>query len=289
MKKLIAFVLSLVLFVSAAPCAMAAQYHSYEDLQKLYDTVVNYVFKTEDTLKRILTDEEDEFCAVPMLAAKELLLSGEAYTDEDTTYAYNGLYDTLSMLILIVQRDGSLTSDATLNILKAVSDTIYDENYTVVAGEDAAKAARERKAQIMALISNRGNVTADEFSAEINKYYYELYDAAKLKINYCNSFFSIMEFTDVKKNDWFYDAIDYVYKNDLFKGTSKTTFSPNELMTRAMFITVLMRAAKVEDTAADEAFSDVRTEEYFAAPVSWERKTVFSTGLRATRLSRISL
>ena len=100
MKKLIAFVLSLVLFVSAAPCAMAAQYHSYEDLQKLYDTVVNYVFKTEDTLKRILTDEEDEFCAVPMLAAKELLLSGEAYTDEDTTYAYNGLYDTLSMLIL---------------------------------------------------------------------------------------------------------------------------------------------------------------------------------------------
>ena len=272
MKKLIAFVLSLVLFVSAAPCAMAAQYHSYEDLQKLYDTVVNYVFKTEDTLKRILTDEEDEFCAVPMLAAKELLLSGEAYTDEDTTYAYNGLYDTLSMLILIVQRDGSLTSDATLNILKAVSDTIYDENYTVVAGEDAAKAARERKAQIMALISNRGNVTADEFSAEINKYYYELYDAAKLKINYCNSFFSVMEFTDVKKNDWFYDAIDYVYKNDLFKGTSKTTFSPNELMTRAMFITVLMRAAKVEDAAADEAFSDVRTEEYFAAPVSWAKK-----------------
>ena len=232
MKKLIAFVLSLVLFVSAAPCAMAAQYHSYEDLQKLYDTVVNYVFKTEDTLKRILTDEEDEFCAVPMLAAKELLLSGEAYTDEDTTYAYNGLYDTLSMLILIVQRDGSLTSDATLNILKAVSDTIYDENYTVVAGEDAAK----------------------------------------LKINYCNSFFSVMEFTDVKKNDWFYDAIDYVYKNDLFKGTSKTTFSPNELMTRAMFITVLMRAAKVEDAAADEAFSDVRTEEYFAAPVSWAKK-----------------
>ena len=272
MKKLIAFVLSLVLFVSAAPCAMAAQYHSYEDLQKLYDTVVNYVFKTEDTLKRILTDEEDEFCAVPMLAAKELLLSGEAYTDEDTTYAYNGLYDTLSMLILIVQRDGSLTSDATLNILKAVSDTIYDENYTVVAGEDAAKAARERKAQIIALISNRGNVTADEFSAEINKYYYELYDAAKLKINYCNSFFSVMEFTDVKKNDWFYDAIDYVYKNDLFKGTSKTTFSPNELMTRAMFITVLMRAAKVEDAAADEAFSDVRTEEYFAAPVSWAKK-----------------
>ena len=39
MKKLIAFVLSMVLFVSAAPFAMAAQYHSYENLKKLYDTV----------------------------------------------------------------------------------------------------------------------------------------------------------------------------------------------------------------------------------------------------------
>ncbi|MBQ6947144.1 MAG: S-layer homology domain-containing protein, partial [Clostridia bacterium] len=43
-------------------------------------------------------------------------------------------------------------------------------------------------------------------------------------------------FKDLKKKDWYVKngAIDYVYNNGLFTGTTTTTFGPNENMTRAM-------------------------------------------------------
>lgn len=48
-------------------------------------------------------------------------------------------------------------------------------------------------------------------------------------------------FKDVLESDWYYDAVCYVYDNRLFKGTSDDTYSPDLVMTRAMFVTVLHR------------------------------------------------
>jgi hypothetical protein len=50
-----------------------------------------------------------------------------------------------------------------------------------------------------------------------------------------------LPFTDVREGDWFYDAVAYAYTNELFNGTSATTFSPNGTMTRAMLVTALWR------------------------------------------------
>ncbi|MCL1829452.1 MAG: S-layer homology domain-containing protein [Oscillospiraceae bacterium] len=50
-------------------------------------------------------------------------------------------------------------------------------------------------------------------------------------------------FTDVASGSWYYDAVDYVVKNDLFNGTGENIFSPGETMTRGMFVTVLGRFA----------------------------------------------
>mgnify|MGYP005763578055 CR=1 FL=1 len=50
-----------------------------------------------------------------------------------------------------------------------------------------------------------------------------------------------MNFVDVSRSDWFYDAVEYVYTNGLMEGTSTRTFEPNATMTRAMFWTVLAR------------------------------------------------
>ena len=51
--------------------------------------------------------------------------------------------------------------------------------------------------------------------------------------------------TDVPSDAWYYTAVQYVYEAGYFNGTSSTTFSPNEDMTRGMFITVLGRMAGV--------------------------------------------
>ena len=50
-------------------------------------------------------------------------------------------------------------------------------------------------------------------------------------------------FTDVPSGAWYYNAVAYAYANNLFSGTSETTFSPEVSMTRSMFVTVLGRLA----------------------------------------------
>jgi hypothetical protein len=53
-------------------------------------------------------------------------------------------------------------------------------------------------------------------------------------------------FADVGAREWFYPAVDYVYVNKLYNGTSPTEFSPGTPMTRAMFVTVLGRLEGID-------------------------------------------
>ena len=81
-------------------------------------------------------------------------------------------------------------------------------------------------------------------------------------------------FTDVKEDDWFYDAVQYARINGFFRGTSDTTFDPNGTMTRGMFVTVLGRMAGV-DTAnysGENPFKDVPADMYYAPYVTWAAK-----------------
>ncbi|MEA4893907.1 MAG: chitobiase/beta-hexosaminidase C-terminal domain-containing protein, partial [Oscillospiraceae bacterium] len=50
-------------------------------------------------------------------------------------------------------------------------------------------------------------------------------------------------FTDVSSDQWFSDAVSFVYAKGLYNGTSPTAFSPEMTMTRGMFVTVLGRFA----------------------------------------------
>ena len=50
-----------------------------------------------------------------------------------------------------------------------------------------------------------------------------------------------LPFTDVTTSDWYYDAVEYVYENDLMNGTSANTFSPFVTTSRAMMLTILAR------------------------------------------------
>lgn len=43
-----------------------------------------------------------------------------------------------------------------------------------------------------------------------------------------------LPFVDVSSNAWYYDAVEYVYDNDLFEGMSAYIFGPNEPMNRGI-------------------------------------------------------
>ncbi len=77
-------------------------------------------------------------------------------------------------------------------------------------------------------------------------------------------------FTDVPKSATYYKAVQFVYEEGLFNGTSATKFEPDTTMTRAMFVTVLGRLAGVEvDNYKTSSFSDVATGQWYSEYVEW--------------------
>lgn len=86
-------------------------------------------------------------------------------------------------------------------------------------------------------------------------------------------------FSDVPDHAWYADAVDYVYDNGIMNGTSATTFSPNNPMTRAMLTAVLYRAAgSPAVTTAAAGFSDVAANAYYASAVAWASANGIVTG-----------
>ena len=75
-------------------------------------------------------------------------------------------------------------------------------------------------------------------------------------------------FTDVRTNNWFAGAVEYVVNNGLFSGVSDTSFAPNDPVTRGMLVTVLWRAAG-EPSASASAFADVPADAWYAKAVAW--------------------
>lgn len=51
-----------------------------------------------------------------------------------------------------------------------------------------------------------------------------------------------LPFDDVRRGDWFYDDVRYVYETGLMNGTANRIFAPNVSTTRAMIVTILWAA-----------------------------------------------
>ena len=83
------------------------------------------------------------------------------------------------------------------------------------------------------------------------------------------------------------DAIEYVTDKALFNGTTATTFSPNEGMTRGMFVTVLGRMAGADISAynTQSQFADVDSKMYYNAYVNWAAANKIVSGVDASHFN----
>lgn len=79
---------------------------------------------------------------------------------------------------------------------------------------------------------------------------------------------SDMPFTDVSSNEWYYDAVKYVYDNGMMNGIDSTTFSPNNTTTRGMIVTILHRL-EGEPSAAAAGFTDVASGQWYTDAIAW--------------------
>ncbi len=95
------------------------------------------------------------------------------------------------------------------------------------------------------------------------------------------------QFTDVVANfSWAANSVDFMYTNDIIKGNSSTNpriFGPRAMMTRAMLVTVLYRAAG-EPTVAGitNKFTDNKQGQYYYNAVLWASNMGIVNGSTAT-------
>ena len=95
-----------------------------------------------------------------------------------------------------------------------------------------------------------------------------------------------MAFTDVASTDWFYPTVGYAYDTGLMSGTSDTTFAPVTQTSRAMIVQLLynMEGRPAVDTA-NNLFTDVPTDQWYAPAVLWAYRNGVTTGTSATTFS----
>ncbi len=91
-------------------------------------------------------------------------------------------------------------------------------------------------------------------------------------------------FSDVEKDSWYTDAVQFACDNNLLKGTGEG-FEPHSSMTRAMLVTVLFRYAKPENVTTDTEFSDISSDSWYAESVGWAVSNDIVNGVSETEFA----
>ena len=86
-------------------------------------------------------------------------------------------------------------------------------------------------------------------------------------------------FKDVIAGQWYVNAIQYVYDRKIMNGTSKDTFEPNTVLTRAQFITVLHNMEGKPDAAYMNTITDVPPGKWYTTPIMWAYANDITSGI----------
>ena len=94
-----------------------------------------------------------------------------------------------------------------------------------------------------------------------------------------------MPFADVAAEAYYRDAVLWAVEQGITSGTTATTFSPDNAVTRAQTVTLLWRAQKSPIVDAANPFADVAAEAYYHDAVLWAVEQGITSGTTATTFS----
>ena len=87
-------------------------------------------------------------------------------------------------------------------------------------------------------------------------------------------------YTDLDRNGWYHEYVDWVLKNGVMNGVGGGLFEPNGETTRAMLVMVLYRMAGAPDMAGRESsFTDVSADSWYGAAVIWASENGIVNGV----------
>ena len=87
-------------------------------------------------------------------------------------------------------------------------------------------------------------------------------------------------FTDVTEgDDWFYDAVAYVYENGIMAGTNDTTFAPYMELDRAMAAQLFYNLEGKPAVTGDSTFTDVTSGHWAVDAITWAAQNDIVAGI----------
>ena len=160
--------------------------------------------------------------------------------------------------------DGSYVDTYPLKEKIAEASAIAADGYT----DDSYKALQDAIAEAKAVLETAKSNT--EVDAAVEKLQ-EAIDALK-------EVEKELPFVDVKKGDWFYDAVYYNYFAGIMTGLNETHFGPNESLARAQFAVILYRMNDTPDVDYKAIFPDVEDGIWYTDAILWASDTGVVTG-----------
>lgn len=85
-------------------------------------------------------------------------------------------------------------------------------------------------------------------------------------------------FEDVKKSEWYFDAVYYVYSNGIMTGYDLAHFGPADQLSRGQLATILYRMAGSPEVTYSEVFPDVPDGQFYTLPVLWAKQSGIING-----------
>ena len=92
-------------------------------------------------------------------------------------------------------------------------------------------------------------------------------------------------FTDVAEDSYYYKAVLWAVEKGIAKGTSETTFSPNDTCTRGQTVAFLYRYANSPAVSGSNSFADVSETAYYYDAILWAVSEKVTEGTSATTFS----
>ena len=93
---------------------------------------------------------------------------------------------------------------------------------------------------------------------------------------------SEMTFTVVKADSYYYKAVLWAVENKITSGMSDTLFAPDATCSRSQIVTFLYRMQNSPESKAENPFTDVKADAYYANAVLWAVENGVTTGASAT-------
>lgn len=87
-----------------------------------------------------------------------------------------------------------------------------------------------------------------------------------------------MSFPDIKPNDWYYGAVNYITSNNIMKGYADGSFGPANNLGRGQFATILYRMEGSPAINYESTFPDVSVGQFYSLPAVWANNNKIITG-----------